>query len=406
MARHLHLDPVGGIAGDMFAGAMLDAWPELGDGLVAALRDAGLGADVTVAWERLTDEVLAGTRFVVDDPRERGRPVPPSNLVLQPGAAHHAHVPYRDIRARLTASALAPAAKERALHMFALLAEAEAAVHGIARLDDVELHEVGAQDAIADIVAAAWLLDRSQVTSASSGPVPMGAGRVESAHGLLPVPAPAAAHLLRGFATFDDGRKGERVTPTGCAIFKHLAPAPTAPPGVLGVTGVGWGSKRFAGLPNVLRVLELSVGDEVARTTAIGRDAVLVLSCEIDDQTPEDLAIAVDHLRAHEGVLDVTQASTLGKKGRMTVALQLLVRPSAGEQVARAVLTETTTLGVRVARAERVVLAREPVTHDGVRAKRAQRPDGAITTKAESDDVAELASAAARAQRRHAVEDA
>ena len=104
MARHLHLDPLGGIAGDMFAAAMLDAWPALGDGLVAALRDAGLVDDVAVRWERVTDETLAGTRFVVDDPRERGRPVPASNLVLTRSAGTHAHVPYRDIRARIAGS--------------------------------------------------------------------------------------------------------------------------------------------------------------------------------------------------------------------------------------------------------------------------------------------------------------
>ncbi len=391
----------------MFAAAMLDAWPALGDGLVAALRGAGLCDDVRVRWERVTDEVLAGSRFVVDDPRERGRAVPPSNLVLQRGAREHAHVAYRDLRARIAASTLSPGAKERALHIFALLAEAEAAVHGIADVDDVELHEVGAQDAIADIVAAAWLLDRAAVTSASCAPVPLGAGRVEAAHGLLPLPAPAAAYLLRGLPTIDDGRKGERATPTGCAILKHLAPRPTAPPGLVGVTGVGWGSKRFAGLPNVLRVLELEVAaapGDAAGDAVLGHDAVAVLACEIDDQAPEDLAIALDHLRAHDGVLDVTQAASFGKKGRLTVALQLLVRPGAEDRVARALLTETTTIGVRVTRAERLVLPREAVAHSGVRGKRVHRPDGTATTKAESDDVAALPSAAARARRRRDVE--
>lgn len=404
MARHLHLDPVGGIAGDMFAGAMLDAWPELGEGLVAALHDAGLSGDVTVTWERVTDEVLAGTRFVVADPRERGRHVPPSNLVLQRGAGAHAHVPYRDVRARIRACSLAPAAKERALDIFALLAEAEAAVHGIACADDVELHEVGAQDAIADVVAAAWLIDRCQVCSASAGPVPLGAGRVESAHGLLPLPAPAAAHLLRGFATVDDGRKGERVTPTGCAIFKHLAPAATAPPGTLGVTGIGWGTKRFVGLPNVLRVLELDLGAAATLDRGLGRDTVALLSCDIDDQAPEDLAIAVDHLRAHHGVLDVSQAAAVGKKGRMSIVLHIVARLGTEETVARAVLAETTTLGVRVTRADRIVLPREQVTRGDLRGKRVRRPDGVVTTKAESDDLAELPSAAARAQRRRDVE--
>ncbi|MBI1944306.1 MAG: LarC family nickel insertion protein [Deltaproteobacteria bacterium] len=388
----------------MFAGAVLDAWPELGEGLVPALRSAGLCDDVTVRWQRVTDETLAGTRFLVDDPRERGRAVPPSNLVLQPSAGAHAHVPYRDVRARIAASTLEQGVRERALDIFALLAGAEAAVHGIERVDDVELHEVGAQDAIADVVTAAWLVHHAGVASTSTSPVPLGSGRIEAAHGLLPIPAPAAAHLLRGFATFDDGRKGERVTPTGCAILKHLAPRPTAPPGVLGAAGIGWGSRRFPGLPNVLRVLELTVGDAPTLEGGALRERVVVLTCEIDDQTPEDLAVALDHLRAHEGVLDVSQSSAIGKKGRLAVAVQLLVRVGAEQAVARAVLSETTTLGVRLASAERLVLEREQILRDGVRAKRALRPDGSVSVKAESDDLADLRTAGARARRRRAVE--
>lgn len=408
MARHLHLDPLGGIAGDMFAAAMLDAWPALGDGLVAALRSAGLVDDVAVGWERITDEVLAGTRFLVDDPRERGRAVPPSSLVLARGAGHHHHIPYRDIRARIAAARLPAGVIERAQHIFALLAEAEAFVHGIASVDEVELHEVGAQDSIADVVAAAWLLHHADIGSASCGPVPLGSGRVESAHGLLPIPAPAAARLLQGFATFDDGRKGERVTPTGCAILKHLSPVATRPAGRLGVTGVGWGSKRFAGLPNVLRVLELEVSGAALRpgapAAAVLKDEVRVLECEIDDQAPEDLAVALDHLRALDGVLDVGQTPVYGKKGRLALAVRILCRPEAAEATALAILEETTTLGVRVGTAERLLLAREEQLEDGVRVKRAMRPSGSQSVKAEMDDLSALPSAQQRSRRRREVE--
>lgn len=408
MARHLHLDPMGGVAGDMFAAAMLDAWPELGEGLVAALRSAGLVDDVSVRWERITDEVLAGTRFLVEDPRERGRAVPPSSLVLRVGAGAHHHIPYRDIRARIAAALLPAGVIERAQHIFALLAEAEAFVHGIASVDDVELHEVGAQDSIADVVAAAWLLHHAEVASASCGPLPLGSGRVESAHGLLPIPAPAAARLLQGFATFDDGRKGERVTPTGCAILKHLSPSASRPAARLGVTGVGWGTKRFQGLPNVLRILELDIAatgvSADAPPGALLRDEVRSLECEIDDQTPEDLAVALDHLRGLVGVLDVIQAPAFGKKGRLAVAVRVLCRPDAAESAARAILEETTTLGVRVGSLERLLLAREERVEDGVRVKRAQRPSGTPSVKAEMDDLAALPSAQQRARRRREVE--
>lgn len=404
MARHLHLDPLGGIAGDMFAAAMLDAWPDLGDGLVAALRTAGLLDDVAVRWERLTDEVLAGTRFLVDDPRERGRAVPPSGLVLARSAGPHHHVPYRDLRARLASAALPPPVKDRAQDIFARLASAEAAVHGLAVVDDVELHEVGAQDAIADVVAAAWLLHHADVTSASTSPVPLGSGRVESAHGLLPIPAPAAVRLLEGLPTFDDGRKGERVTPTGCAILQHLAPSTLRPPGVLGATGIGWGTKRFAGLPNVLRILEVRTEAGLSPSAATLRDRVGVLDFELDDQAPEDLAVALDHLRARSDVMDVQQAPVFGKKGRLGMAVRLLTRADAVEEVARAALAETTTLGVRCAVVDRVVLPREHTERDGVRLKSARRPDGSVTLKAEMDDLAPLPSAHQRAQRRRDVE--
>jgi pyridinium-3,5-bisthiocarboxylic acid mononucleotide nickel chelatase len=411
-SRHLHLDPVGGLAGDMFAAALLDASPQLGAlgvalgvGLLEALARAGLAPDVVVRWERVTEEVLAGTRFVVDDPRERGRPTPPHHAVLLPGIGHgnghghgHAHVPFAALRRQIEDSGLPAGVIARATDIFTRLARAEAHVHGFADIDAVVFHEVGAQDSVADVVAAAWLLEQLAAASFSCGALPLGAGTVKTAHGVLPVPAPATARLLEGFAVFDDGRPGERVTPTGAAILQHLAAAEgwlgtRRPAGLLGATGVGWGTRRFAGLPNVLRAVLIDV-PSVAEPA--GRETVTRLSFEIDDQPLEDLATALDRLRAMPGVLDVLQAPAFGKKGRMTAQVRLLCKPEVEDAVVEACLLETTTLGVRVEQLARMTLPRDAATIDGRRAKRATRPDGTVSVKLESDELAGLPGAAAR----------
>lgn len=408
-ARHIHIDAVGGIAGDMFAAAMLDAWPALGDGLVAALHCAGLAKDVVVRWEKV-DEILAGSRFVVADPREQRAAVTPrrpGHGVLMAAHSGHDHVPFSDVRARIEASGLSRRVIERALDIFTRLARAEAAVHGFKDIDAVVFHEVGAMDSVADIVAAAWLIEGAGAVSWSCGSLPLGSGTVATAHGLLPIPTPATAILLTGLLTHDDGRPGERVTPTGAAIVQHLlADAPASarahkPRGALGTTGTGWGTKRFAGLPNIVRVLELEpeLVDGRASMTTEG-DEISVLAFEVDDQPAEDLAVALDHLRALAGVIDVLQAPAFGKKGRMVAMVRVLCAVTDEDEVVRACLRETTTLGVRVQRQARVTLAREERTVDGVRVKTARRPDGSLTAKADIDDVASLASTAARAAAR------
>ena len=241
--RRFHLDPVGGIAGDMFAAALLDARPDLADGLRAALAGLDLPDSVEIAIDPHRDSALSGARFKVTAPEDDG----------------HGHVRLAEVRARLEAARIAPALRSRALAIFVLLAEAEGAVHGVDPAE-VTFHEVGAWDATVDIVAAAYLIEALGPARWSVGPVPLGSGRVRCAHGLLPVPAPAVVHLLRGLVTHDDGIEGERVTPTGAAILKHLAPdpVPAREPETLADVGTGFGSRALPGLSNVLRVLEFA----------------------------------------------------------------------------------------------------------------------------------------------------
>ena len=227
------------------------------------------------------------------------------------------------------------------------------------------------------------------------------------AHGLLPVPAPAVVLLLRGLATHDDGIAGERVTPTGAAILKHLAPspAPAREPETLVGVGTGFGSRTLPGLSNVLRALEFAPAAPAAL-----QEAVAVLRFEIDDQTPEDLALGLDRLRERPGILDVVQWPVYGKKGRMLAALQVLAEAAALDAALDAVFEETTTLGVRWSRVSRSALARDTAHHDDglgtVRVKRARRPGGALTVKAELADLVEGTGHAAREERRRRAEAA
>lgn len=384
-AVHLHLDPVGGVAGDMFAGALLDLRPELEAPALAAVRAAGLDARVGVRLRPYDDGILSGSRFEVE---------------LPPAGNAHDHVHWSTLRERLAGSALDAAVRDRAIAIFTHLAEAEARVHGKA-VDTVAFHEVGAWDSIADIVCAACLIEALGAASWSVGPLPIGSGRVPSAHGLLPVPAPATVLLLEGLPVFDDGFPGERITPTGAAILRYLAPEPAlgAAPRSLGRTGYGFGTRRFEGLSNVLRVLAF---DDV-QAPGVRSGSVAQIRFEVDDQTPEDLALALERLRAVEGVLDVVQFAATGKRGRVLSSVQLLALPDAAERAAEACFAETTTLGVRLEHLERRVLAREHVEAGGLRVKRAARPGGA-TAKAEMADVAEAGNYRAREALRRAAE--
>ena len=381
---HIHLDAIGGVAGDMFVAAVLDAFPDLRDGMLGAITAAGLPSGIVCRVVEHRDEVLTGLRFLVEEPAYREREAGSRYL----GPAEHRHIPFREIRARLQSANLSAGVKQRAVAIFTALAEVEGKVHGMAT-EDVTFHELGGWDSIADMVGAAFLMDALDATWSVSA-LPKGNGRVPTDHGWLPVPTPATTLLLQGFELFDDGLAGERITATGAAILKHLAAAQSSDraPRRLLRTGTGFGTKTFPGLSNVLRLLVFENA-----TSALAGDRVAQVEFEIDDQTPEDLAIGLDRLRAHPAVIDVLQMSAFGKKGRMAAHIQILAEPDNLESVFDVCFAETTTLGLRWQLIERRILERahETVDVDGrsVRVKTAQRP-GALTAKAESDDLLSL----------------
>ncbi len=408
----IQLDALGGVAGDMFVAAVLDAFPEHEAGALAsaAASLAGSAGDVTCRLVPHNDGVLQGRRFLV----ERG-------LVERAAPAHdhhshdhhsHGHRHWSDIEADLRRADLSPAVRDHALAIFGHLARAEARVHGIA-VAAVAFHEVGAWDSIADIVAGAHLVDALGAERWEIGPLPLGSGRVRTAHGPLPVPAPATVLLLEGFATIDDGVAGERVTPTGAAILRHLRElgSPEAPRGPrrLGRTGIGFGTKTLPGLSNCLRLLvfdEAGAAQPAHAKPAPHRE-LAVIEFEVDDQSAEDLAMGLDRLRGHEHVFDVVQMPMFGKKGRMTTHVRALARVDGVTEAIAACFRETTTIGLRHHVVEGAALPRALATVEvegrPVRVKVVDRPGGR-TAKAEADDALAHATHATRAAIRREAE--
>ncbi|MDR1710254.1 MAG: LarC family nickel insertion protein [Propionibacteriaceae bacterium] len=371
----IHLDAVGGVAGDMFAAALLDAFPEHRERALADAQ-AVLPAGVAVTVEEVrADSIRALSLRVVK-------------------AEHAGHVSYADMVARIEAADLAPGTAEHALAILALLAGAEARIHQV-DIEKVHFHEIADWDTLADTVVAgsiaAALPDARYTVSA----LPIGGGTVQTQHGVLPVPAPATAALLEGFEWRDDQVTGERVTPTGAAILKHLAvPGARTAGGTLERVGCGAGTKRFAGVPNVLRVLVFdnqgasAIPDRVW-DYGVGADGVrfvCVIEFDVDDMTGEEIGTAAELLRGTAGVRDVSLGQRIGKKGRPAVEFRLLADVALADSVAAACFAQTSTIGLRLRTDERRELPRAHFTVDGVRVKSVTRPGGVVTSKVESDD--------------------
>lgn len=385
----LHLDLVGGLAGDMFVAALVDALPALEAHVMGAVQAVAPPGATLPAFAAATQGGLAARRFGIATPYRHA-------------GAHHGTA-HAELVARIAAAPLADDVRAHALAILGLLAQAEADVHGIA-LDAVHFHEIGDWDSLLDVVAAGAIAARLAGARWSASSVPLGHGRVKTAHGLLPVPVPATSALLAGYAMHDDGIGGERVTPTGAAILRHLVP-PEACGGARGAgrlraTGHGAGTRSLAGVPNVVRVLVMETA------TVADDDLVVVVEFEVDDMTGEELGLAADRLRSLDGVRDVSLGARQGKKGRPVTDFRLLVAPAAAEAVTVACFGETSTLGVRVREERRRILRRDELTVGSppLAVKRAQRPGGEVTAKAAHDDVRAGATLAERRDVRSAAE--
>ncbi len=332
MRRILYLEPVGGIAGDMFLAAALDLGVSL-EAIEAQLRTLGVRG-----WhiKRSTAErhSISGTH--VD--------------VMTDEAVEHAHRGYKDIEHLISHSALTPGAKAKALHVFRLIGEAEAHIHNVP-LETIHFHEVGAVDSIVDICAAAVVLELLGDPEVFCSPPPLGSGTTKIAHGVVPVPVPATLELLRDVPVRFEG-VGELTTPTGAALIKAFAKV--APPPQMKVERIGYGvgTKDWKDRANVLRA---SIGEATEASAEV--QTLNVLECNLDDCSPQVIGALMEQLLA-QGALDVWVLPAVMKKSRPGHLLGVLCSTEARSALTWLMLRESTSLGVRASTVERTALER------------------------------------------------
>lgn len=339
---HVHFDPSSGIAGDMAVAALVDAGvpAKVVSDAIAEMGVRGL----KVGFEKRRRGAFAGKGFVVHAPGSHHGPH---------HGHHHEHRDYAEICRRLQRARLDAETKRLAGDIFERIAQAEAALHGVA-IDRVAFHEVGAWDSIADVVGVAAAMAWLQPSSVSSTPPVLGSGQVHTAHGLMPVPAPATAAILRGIPSLSEG-EGELTTPTGAAILAALV-GEFGPPPLLRIAaqGFGAGTREVADRANVLRVL---LGEALGRTLPAAAPEVALLAANLDDMSPQLIEPLMAALFA-AGAVDVWTTSILMKKGRPAWQVSALAPPDLVGAVERAFFLNSTTLGVRRARMQRSVLSR------------------------------------------------
>ncbi len=449
----LLIDMPSGIAGDMLLGALVGCGGDVArmreDLLVLGLGPIGVTATRVqvgglAAW-RVEVEAEQGARWSQGDDAAHAHShahvhgdgdgghhhhhhedlpklslKPPSAASTPPvpaSTSHHVHRPYRAIRELIAAAALAPRVKERSQRVFRLLAEAEGAVHGVAA-DEVEFHEVGAIDAIADVVGCCLLLEQLAIDEVVASSIVPGHGTVRCAHGLMPVPVPAVAAMLASTGApmrALSWETGELTTPTGCALVCGLAtrfigigigdvatpdgkaPSLSTEVGTWRVlaSGFGAGGKRIPGLVNAVRCT-LVAASTIASADQHTSDCVVEIVCQVDDATGEQLAALVDEMLS-AGALDAFLTPVVMKKGRPGHLITLIAPPAERERLSALLLSRSSSIGVRFHVMARQTLPRHAasvmVAGHVIALKVVTLPDGGERAKPEADDVG----AAARA---------
>jgi uncharacterized protein (TIGR00299 family) protein len=381
--RIAYLDAFAGVSGDMLLGAFVQAGASV-DLLRETLARLKLGAEL-----RVGDVDRSGIRSVKVDILEGGK-VADSN---GHGAGHHRHDhdhearSLRTIRELIGAAELPPPVRALALRAFEILGAAEAKIHNVP-IDSIHFHEVGAVDAIADIVLAATAAGELGIDSWVCSPLNVGGGSVECAHGRFPVPAPAVAEILRGAPTYSSGLQAELVTPTGAALVRALdcsfGPSPAM---TVRAIGYGAGSRNPPGFANVLRI---SIGESAAGESP----SVLVLEAAVDDLNPQVIAYVTE--RALQlGALDVMCTPVFMKKNRPGTLITILSEPARASDLQELLLRETSTLGLRVREEKRICLERRHVSvatpWGAVRVKVGHRNESEFNAAPEFEDCRVLA---------------
>ncbi len=364
-----YLDCFSGISGDMFIGALIDAGLPLEElrKVLQSLPLEGYSLEVT----REERNLLFGTRFKVKVTRD---PQP--------------HRRFSDIRDLIRAGNLSPSVRDKSIAIFESIAVEEGKIHGCS-VEEVHFHEVGAIDSIVDIVGSVLGMEYLGIGTACASSLPLGSGFVETAHGRIPLPAPATVALLRGIPVHDSGLKEELVTPTGAALVKGLVHSfGPLPPMVIEKVGYGVGSRNLADRPNLLRIL---IGQAQG---GAHEETVVILEANLDDTNPEWLGFLMERL-FEAGALDVVFSPGYMKKNRPAVLVHVMGKPYQKDQLMDLLFSETTTLGVRFHCTQRRVLERSSVEMDSpwgrMKVKKIFRPDGSFHLLPEFEECRRIA---------------
>ncbi len=333
-----YFDCFSGISGDMTLGALVDA------GCAVEHLRSELGGLQVPGWELTTEKVW-----------KNGMAATYVNVKTEDLSKHRSLGAILDI---LKKSQLEPMVRERAGTIFQKLGEAEARVHDV-RLDEIHFHEVGAVDAIVDIVGACIGFHALGIGRFVCSALNVGGGTAKMAHGILPVPAPATANLLQGKPTYSNGVQKELVTPTGAAIVSTLCDSfGPQPPMTVSAIGYGAGTADLEGQPNVLRIM---IGETAEKTIAGFDEEIAVIEANLDDMNPQIYGYFLEKALG-AGALDVYTTPVQMKKNRPGTLLTVLCKPAETNALMSLIFAETTTFGTRTYRAQRRVLPREWVS--------------------------------------------
>ncbi len=332
MTKMAYLDCFSGISGDMFLGALLDAGLSFQalSTAIGSLPMAGYGLDV----KKETRHHIVGTRFIVTVHGEK-----------QP------HRNFKAIRSIISESGLSDAVKEKSIAIFRILAEAEAQVHGVPP-EEIHFHEVGAVDSIIDVVGGVYGIEALGIGALYASAMPLGSGFVKTAHGKMPLPAPATVAILKDIPIYDAGVRHETVTPTGAALVRGLADSfGQLPPMAVDRVGYGAGQADLQDRPNLLRIM---IGRLQSATEA---DTVVLLEANVDDVSAEWLGYVMERL-FEAGALDVAFLPLQMKKNRPGVQIQVMGPVGQTEGLMDILFHEGISLGIRFQHIQRIVLQR------------------------------------------------
>jgi uncharacterized protein (TIGR00299 family) protein len=364
-----YLDCFSGISGDMTLGALVDAGVSI-DALRSELTKLNLsGYEITA--EKVLRSGLSATKVHV---RLDDKPQPARHLA--------------DIRNIIETSELSGTIKQKSISIFERLAEAEARVHGTTP-DKVHFHEVGAVDAIVDIVGSVIGLEMLGITAIAASAINLGSGSIKTAHGILPVPAPATVELLKGIPSYGSSVPFELTTPTGAVIISTLSSSFGPMPQMsVSQVGHGAGNKEIPGQPNVLRLM---IGEPSA---TYDEDTSIIIETNIDDMNPQLYGHVIDKLMQH-GAHDAYLTPIIMKKGRPAILLSVLTDGVKESAVLNTIFRETTSIGVRIQEVGRKKLTREiqfvDTAFGKIRVKVSKRGEEILTVTPEYEDCRKIA---------------